>query len=196
MKLAAFSNFLVCAVLLTTIARADELSFNVSAPAPHGSDEAVLRVPAFDTRLGTLAHVELVLETVIDAHVRVENLGPLLTFAQIDLDSSATMRVPGQAAPFVFADVRRANCMLAASDGTPDFEGPSSMVLAARFVIESKLVVTSNLDKFQSSGTPRRVAVRASASSTETVTSDQPTISDTQFTVTHRLRVKYVFDRR
>lgn len=195
MKFAAFSTF-ACAVLLTTTARADELSFEASAAAPHGYDEAVLRVPAFDTRFGTLVRVDLVLETVFDTHVRVENIGPQLTFAEVDLDSSASLRLPGQAAPWVLNDTRWASCVLVESDGTPDFAGPSSMALAARFAIGSKLVLKSNLDKFQSSGTPRRVGVRASASSAETVTSDQPTISDTQFTVTHRLRVTYVFDRR
>lgn len=195
MKLAAFST-LACAVLLTTSARADELSFDVSASAPHGSDEAVLRVPAFDTRYGTLVRVELTLETVFTTEVRVENIGPQLALAQLNLNSSASLRVPGQAAPFVLSDWRRANCMLPASDGTPDFAGPSSMAFAAHFATGSKLVLTSSLEKFETALTPRRVALRASASSVSSVTCDQPTISDDQFTVTHRLQVKYVFDRR
>lgn len=194
MKLAAFSTF-ACAVLLTTIARADEISFDASASAPHGSDEAVLRVPAFDTRYGTLVRVELTLETVFAAHVRVENIGSQLTFAHVDLDSSASLRVPGQPAPFVLSDSRWASCVLAESDGTPDFAGPSAMALTARFAIGSKLAITSNLEKFKTHLIPRRVAVRASANSVASVTCDEPTISDHQFTVTHRLRVKYVFDR-
>ena len=69
------------------------------------------------------------------------------------------------------------------------------MALTARFAIGSKLAITSNLEKFKTHLIPRRVALRASASSVASVTCDEPTISDHQFTVTHRLRVKYVFDR-
>ena len=194
MKLGAFSRLAVV-LLLAGAAQADELSYAVSARTAHGSDESVLRVPAFDTRLGTLVRVDITVDTVFDAHVRVENIGPQLTYAQLALDSSMSLFVPGETAPFVATDSRWASCALPASDRSADFAGPSSMQFDARFTLASKITLASNLQKFETHGIPRLVALRSTAESAVWVACNQPTIADDQFTVLRRLRITYVFDR-
>jgi len=194
MKLAAFSS-LALVLFLTGAGHADELSYVAVAPAAHGSDTSVLRVPAFDTRLGTLVRVDITVETVFDALVRVENTGPQFTFAQLALDSSLSLFVPGESAPYVVTDSRWASCALPASDGSADFVGPSSMQFQAQFTLGSKLALASNLEKFETHGVPRRIALRTLAESAVSVACSQPTIADDEFTLTRRLRITYVFDR-
>lgn len=195
MLLRTFSRIVVAAVF-TQAAFADELVFTSAALAPQGVQETLLGVPAFDTRLGTLVRVEIDVETVIDASVHVENTGPVPAVAQTELHTRASLRVPGQAAPFVMTDSRNGFCGLQASDGTPDFAGPSSFVFDTRFALASHVVLTSNLAKFETHDAPTVVNLRANARSGASVVCSQPTISGTESSVSHRVRVTYVFARR
>lgn len=190
----ALSRFAL-ALVLATPALAEGLSYEAAGVAPHGFEDVALGVPAFDTRLGTLVRVEIDIVTEFDTHVQVENTGALLGIAQTSLHSRANLRVPGQSAPFVRSDARGAKCALPASDGTPDFAGPSSTEQDARFALDAHVVVTSNLEKFVTRGAPKTVVLHATARSVAAITCNQPTISRTEFGSAHRVRVTYVFDR-
>lgn len=184
------------ALVLAPALCADQLAFTASAFAPQGQQETALAVPAFDARLGTLERVEIELETAIDAHVGVENLGSVPVIAQAELRTRTTLRVPGQATPFTVTDNRNGMCGLQASDGTPDFAGPSGFVFEAQFALAAHVVVLTNLEKFETRGAPTWVGLRANARSGATITCSQPTISATEFGAAYRVRVTYVFSRR
>ena len=106
-------------------------------------------LPRFDPGFGTLQRVELEVGLAIDGQVGIENTGPEIAFASLQLLGRLRTEIPGVAGPAFVPIDARADLFLGAYDGACDFAGASGRILPAALGSTSVYATESGLEAFE-----------------------------------------------